>query len=125
MQERIKNLRNPDLDDLLNSQDSTPVKKPFSKILKNCLRQTKELLRPPYLKTTVLMCISAYCITSSYFTMVFWLPEIFQRFAIFEEQYPGQSASVCTVSTILYSKNATPVRKFIIFILLIIVICVY
>lgn len=109
LQERIKNLRNPVLNELINAQDSKQIKRSFLEMLKNCFEQTKELMRPPYLKTTVLMCIAAYCMTSSYFTMVFWLPEIFQRFAIFEEQFPDMSASVCTVSAILYSKNATVV----------------
>lgn len=37
----------------------------------------------------------------SYYTLMIWFPELFNRFEKFEHEHPGQHASVCEVSSIV------------------------
>lgn len=39
-------------------------------------------------------------IPNSYYTLMIWFPELFYRFEEFEKEHPGQSASVCEVSSV-------------------------
>ncbi|XP_014215669.1 synaptic vesicle glycoprotein 2C [Copidosoma floridanum] len=61
---------------------------------------TKQLCKPPYLKNTLLACGIQFCLTSSYYTLMVWFPELFNRFEEFEVLYPGNTTSVCVVSEI-------------------------
>ncbi|XP_058445602.1 synaptic vesicle glycoprotein 2C-like [Malaya genurostris] len=63
--------------------------------------QTKALCKFPYLKNTILTCIIQFGITSSYYTLMIWFPELFDRFEQYETRFPGTSASVCDVSSIV------------------------
>ncbi|KAK0167914.1 hypothetical protein PV327_001768 [Microctonus hyperodae] len=108
--EQLRKLNDPAIDNLITrakSLNESPKRPTFRQKLKDFSKLTLELLQPPHIKNTLLVGVVTYCITSAYFTMVFWLPEIFQRFSIFEERFPDKSASVCTVSQVLYSKNGT------------------
>lgn len=40
---------------------------------------TKQLCRPPYLRNTVLACAIQFGLTSSYYTLMVWFPELFTR----------------------------------------------
>ena len=68
-------------------------------------RQTVMILKPPFLTRTLLLSTVMTCLMSTYFPLVVWLPEVFNRFAAFEALYPGESASVCTVSARLHSNS--------------------
>nr|CAD7403315.1 unnamed protein product [Timema cristinae] len=61
--------------------------------------QTKALCKPPHLKNTVLTCAVQFGLTSSYFTLMVWFPELFDRFQVFESEHPGIRGSVCDVSS--------------------------
>lgn len=69
--------------------------------------QTKALCKPPHLRNTVLTCLIQFGLTTSYYTLMVWFPELFYRFEEFETAYPGQSASVCDVSSIVVESNST------------------
>ncbi|XP_066591984.1 synaptic vesicle glycoprotein 2C-like [Prorops nasuta] len=62
--------------------------------------QTLTIVKQPYLKRTIAMCFIAYAVTSSYYALSLWLPELFQRFAVHQERFPDKLASVCTVSQV-------------------------
>lgn len=92
---------------------------------------TMTLCRPPYLQNTLLACGIQFGLTSSYYTLMVWFPELltrslfcnythtkwlFQfekktktiflnRFEVFEEQNPGNMTSVCIVSS--FTPNST------------------
>uniref|UniRef100_A0A0C9QYT8 Sv2b_8 protein n=1 Tax=Fopius arisanus TaxID=64838 RepID=A0A0C9QYT8_9HYME len=68
------------------------------KSLKNIYQQTLALVRPPLLQKTANVCSIMFCLGSSYYALMLWFPELFQRFARFEAEFPGESASVCRVS---------------------------
>ncbi|XP_043479354.1 synaptic vesicle glycoprotein 2B-like [Leptopilina heterotoma] len=61
---------------------------------------TKSLCKPPYLRNTLLACGIQFGLTSSYYTLMVWFPELFTRFEDFELEHPGQSTSVCIVSSL-------------------------
>ncbi|CAG2061538.1 unnamed protein product [Timema podura] len=68
--------------------------------------QTKALCRPPHLRNTVLTCAVQFGLTSSYFTLMVWFPELFDRFEVFESENPGVRGSVCDVSSQADSSEA-------------------
>lgn len=63
--------------------------------------QTKSLWRPPYLRNTFLACSIQFGITTSYYTLMVWFPELFYRFEAFERHFPNETTSVCKVSSIV------------------------
>lgn len=58
------------------------------------------LFKPPHVLKSLNVFTLVSCITASYYTLMLWFPELFQRFAKFEKMYPGESSSVCEVSKI-------------------------
>ncbi|XP_015032980.2 synaptic vesicle glycoprotein 2C isoform X1 [Drosophila willistoni] len=68
--------------------------------------QTKTLCKKPYLKNTFITCGIQFCLTTSYYTLMVWFPELFQRFDDYEKAYPGKSASVCDVSSIVVTNSS-------------------
>ncbi|XP_065169374.1 synaptic vesicle glycoprotein 2C-like isoform X2 [Atheta coriaria] len=91
---------------------SLRIRKPkeLKLLLQEIWEQTKALCKPPYLRYTVLTCLIQFGLTSSYFTLMIWFPELFYRFEEFESLHPGQSASVCDVSSIVIGGNSTDVE---------------
>lgn len=105
----IKSLKEKEKNSGLSSKTnksirSLSIRKPkeFKMLAGEIWDQTKALCRPPYLKNTVLTCAIQFGVTSSYYTLMIWFPELFYRFEEYETTYPGQSASVCDVSSIIY-----------------------
>lgn len=89
-------------------------KKHHLKILFNEIwDQTQALCKAPHLKHTILTCIIQFGITSSYYTLMIWFPELFDRFEQYESRFPETSASVCDVSSIVLDDvNGTYVDDF-------------
>lgn len=75
--------------------------KEFKLLMSEIWLQTKLLCKPPHLRNTLLTCAIQFGLTSSYYTLMIWFPELFYRFEEFETANPGQSASVCDVSSIV------------------------
>ncbi|XP_033245598.1 synaptic vesicle glycoprotein 2C-like isoform X4 [Drosophila miranda] len=67
--------------------------------------QTKTLYKHPYLKNSVITCAIQFCLTTSYYTLMVWFPEIFQRYDDYEKANPGIPASVCDISSIVTSNT--------------------
>ncbi|XP_048516103.1 synaptic vesicle glycoprotein 2A-like [Athalia rosae] len=79
--------------------------KELKKMLIEMIRHMVTIFKPPYLLKTFLCASIQFTMTSSYYTLMAWFPELFRRFAEFEEKYPGESASICTVSESDSSNN--------------------
>ncbi|XP_044762107.1 synaptic vesicle glycoprotein 2C-like isoform X2 [Coccinella septempunctata] len=60
----------------------------------------KELSTQPYLKYLGITAISDFGLMASYYTLIMWFPEIFERFNNFENSHGGQKAGICEVSQI-------------------------
>lgn len=67
--------------------------------------QTKALCRPPHRRNTALACSIQFGLTTSYYTLMVWFPELFYRFEEFESRYPGQPATLNDVSSIILSNG--------------------
>ncbi|XP_011303542.1 synaptic vesicle glycoprotein 2C [Fopius arisanus] len=66
------------------------------KILRDIMRNTGKLFRPPFLTQTLLICILWYCVASTFFSFTMWFPELVRRLAAFEEMFPNESAWICS-----------------------------
>ncbi|KAL9892747.1 synaptic vesicle glycoprotein 2C-like [Glossina fuscipes] len=77
----------------------------LKELLAEIWSQTKTLYKKPYLRNNSITCGIQFCLTTSYYTLMVWFPELFQRFDEFEKQYPDVSASVCGVSSIVVSNS--------------------
>jgi len=58
----------------------------------------KSLASQQYLKYLAITCFADFGLMASYYTLITWFPEIFDRFNIYETAHPHQTAGVCTVS---------------------------
>uniref|UniRef100_A0A1I8PCK4 Major facilitator superfamily (MFS) profile domain-containing protein n=2 Tax=Stomoxys calcitrans TaxID=35570 RepID=A0A1I8PCK4_STOCA len=67
---------------------------------------TKTLCKRPYLRNTALTCGIQFCLTTSYYTLMVWFPELFHRFDDFERMHPGVEASVCDVSPVFVGDSS-------------------
>jgi VNT family MFS transporter (synaptic vesicle glycoprotein 2) len=67
-------------------------------MLNSSKSQVKALTSKPYAKRLCVTGSIMFCMTSTYYSLMTWFPELFQRFAAFEKAFPGKFASVCTVS---------------------------
>uniref|UniRef100_A0A182J0Q5 Major facilitator superfamily (MFS) profile domain-containing protein n=1 Tax=Anopheles atroparvus TaxID=41427 RepID=A0A182J0Q5_ANOAO len=75
--------------------------------------QTKTLCGPEFRRNTVLACLIQFGITTSYYTLMVWFPELFGRFEEYEKRYPNETVSVCDVSSIVLDNvNGTLVDDF-------------
>ncbi|XP_022188783.1 synaptic vesicle glycoprotein 2B isoform X2 [Nilaparvata lugens] len=73
--------------------------------IKESWEQTTILFKTPHLKPTVLTCLIQFGLTSGYYTLMMWFPELFNRFDKFEILHPNETASVCDVSAIYETQH--------------------
>ncbi|XP_050422928.1 synaptic vesicle glycoprotein 2B-like [Adelges cooleyi] len=89
----------------LRSMKTVKTPKDLRNLLKEIWYQTKEMFKPPHLKNTVLTCLIQLGLSSTYYTMMLWFPELFNRFEQFEHEQPGKDVSVCQVSSVYIEHN--------------------
>lgn len=81
-------------------------------LMQEIWEQTKALCKPPHLRYTIITCLIQFGLTTSYYTLMIWFPELFYRFEEFESLHPGESASVCEVSSVVVSNSTNPNAEF-------------
>ncbi|XP_044727137.1 synaptic vesicle glycoprotein 2B-like isoform X2 [Chrysoperla carnea] len=88
---------------------SLSIRKPkeLRMLLQEIWIQTKALCRPPHLKWTIITCTIQFGLTTSYYTLMIWFPELFYRFEEYEKLHPGETASVCEVSQVVVTNSTT------------------
>ncbi|XP_066246103.1 synaptic vesicle glycoprotein 2B-like isoform X2 [Euwallacea similis] len=88
---------------------SLRIRKPkeLKLLLREIWEQTKALCKPPHLRYTAITCAIQFGLTTSYYTLMIWFPELFYRFEEFESINPNQKARVCQVSSVVVSSNST------------------
>ncbi|XP_026674807.1 synaptic vesicle glycoprotein 2C-like isoform X2 [Ceratina calcarata] len=106
---KLRNCGNNNLNDLVHRimhtrEPEDVAERSFHRMLNDIWTKTMTILRPPFLCRTIVMCLIACFVTSSYYTLTLWLPELFHRYADFHDAYPDQTASVCTLKS---ARNAT------------------
>lgn len=50
---------------------------------------------------TFLTCLVQFGILTSYYTLMMWFPELFDRFEIYERTHPNETTSMCAVSGVV------------------------
>lgn len=106
---KLRNCENNNLNDLVHRIMHTKEKedvseKSFQLMITDIYMKTVMILKPPFLCRTIVVCLIACFVTSSYYTLTLWLPELFNRYAEFQVAYPNQTASVCTLKS---ARNVT------------------
>ncbi|RZC36930.1 synaptic vesicle glycoprotein 2C-like, partial [Asbolus verrucosus] len=84
-----------------------PLKFRLYRKIHTSLDEMKVLFSQPYLKYLGITCFADFGLMASYYTLIMWFPEIFERFNQYELAHPNSTASVCTVSE--SSKDTTEV----------------
>uniref|UniRef100_A0A336M5U0 CSON011276 protein n=1 Tax=Culicoides sonorensis TaxID=179676 RepID=A0A336M5U0_CULSO len=80
-------------------------KKDMKILLGTVWDQTKELLHPPLLKLTLLTCYIQFGILTSYYTLMIWFPELFNRLEKFEVLYPNDTVTMCAASKVVVDQS--------------------
>ncbi|CAK1578986.1 unnamed protein product [Parnassius mnemosyne] len=78
------------------NETKTPLK--WSKRWHAFWVRKKLLVTPPYIGLLVLCCFVDFGLMFSYYTLMMWFPDLFERFSQFSSLYQGVSAGVCEVS---------------------------
>ncbi|RZC31843.1 synaptic vesicle glycoprotein 2B-like [Asbolus verrucosus] len=88
---------------------SLRIRKPkeLKLLMQEIWEQTKALCKPPHLRYTVITCLIQFGLTTSYYTLMIWFPELFYRFEEFEKIHPNERATVCEVSSVVVPVNAS------------------
>ncbi|XP_033214280.1 synaptic vesicle glycoprotein 2B-like isoform X2 [Belonocnema kinseyi] len=115
----LENSEYPALIELANScankstskEEKAPSKKKLCTMLKDFKKQRQNVFKAPYLKRLVVLCICLFCTASSFYSLLMWFPELFQRFAHFEALHPNQTASVCSISNKNSATNTTMIKN--------------
>ncbi|XP_012284239.1 synaptic vesicle glycoprotein 2C isoform X2 [Orussus abietinus] len=97
-----------------SSKDTRSLKLHKRKDLKVLFSEVKDLTialcKPPHLRNTILACAIQFGLTSSYYTLMVWFPELFTRFEEFERNNYGETISVCIASTL--PENSTNIDPY-------------
>nr|XP_033332848.1 synaptic vesicle glycoprotein 2A-like isoform X1 [Megalopta genalis] len=107
---KLRNSGNNNLNDLVHrimhmkELKEETEERSFNAMIGDIWMKTVMILKPPFLCRTIVVCSIACFVTSAYYTLTLWLPELFHRYADFQEAYPNQTASVCTLKS---ARNVT------------------
>ncbi|XP_037077922.1 synaptic vesicle glycoprotein 2C-like [Pollicipes pollicipes] len=75
-------------------------------VVVSVIRSTGQLFTTCLRPTLIMMGIN-FCIQFGYYGLWVWFPELFNRLEQYHEQYPGSSASVCSIIDAAVASNAT------------------
>ncbi|XP_071448211.1 synaptic vesicle glycoprotein 2C-like [Hetaerina americana] len=77
---------------------SSPRRSRPVRALANVISQTKALFAPPLLRSTLITFTVQVGLMTSYYTLILWFPDLFDRFERFQMLYPNRTASICEVT---------------------------
>lgn len=67
-------------------------------VARRMMKEAMTLFRVPVLPRTVLVCAIVFANMFSYYGLVLWLPELFNRFEVHYSLHPDQTVTVCQLS---------------------------
>ncbi|KAI5635173.1 major facilitator superfamily domain-containing protein [Phthorimaea operculella] len=85
----------------VDNNNETKAPRSFKQRLEAFWNRKKMLVTPPYIGWLVLCCFVDFGLMFSYYTLMMWFPELFERFSKFTSIHQGVSASVCEVTASL------------------------
>nr|CAD7462176.1 unnamed protein product [Timema tahoe] len=69
--------------------------------------QTAPLFQTPHLRNTVIACLIQLGLYASFNSLLLWLPDLFNRLAVYSSSHPNQTATVCEILSILKKEGDT------------------
>ncbi|KAL7294928.1 hypothetical protein TKK_0011849 [Trichogramma kaykai] len=95
-EEKISKLCNPKEERKMKQQAR---KEKMKNLLHTSKKQMHTLVKAPYAKRLFSVSCIMFCITSTYYALMTWFPELFQRSADYTNFHNGQTESFCKVSS--------------------------
>lgn len=92
--------------DILQYKEKLSTKSRLLENLSDICELFKSLTSQQYVKYLAITCFADFGLMASYYTLVTWFPEIFDRFNQYELRHPDRSAGVCTVSQSYASEHS-------------------
>ncbi|XP_049870505.1 synaptic vesicle glycoprotein 2B-like isoform X2 [Pectinophora gossypiella] len=94
-----------------DNNNETKRARTFKQRMESFWNRKKMLVSPPYIGFLVLCCFVDFGLMFSYYTLMMWFPDLFERYSQFASLYPDVSAGVCEVSANLTISHTTPVPE--------------
>ncbi|CAB0036069.1 unnamed protein product [Trichogramma brassicae] len=95
-EEKISKICNPKEERKMKQQAR---KEKMKNLLHTSKKQMHTLVKTPYAKRLFSVSCIMFCITSTYYALMTWFPELFQRSADYTNFHNGQTESFCQVSS--------------------------
>lgn len=77
-------------------------------IVKSMWLQTKPLFQTPNLSLTIVACLMQFALFASFSGFGLWLPDLYNRLAVYSELRPNDTVTICEVVSGLLEMNAAP-----------------
>jgi len=97
---------------ILETTMSTEISEPkkvrgkYMMMLSEIMNNSKQLFQSPILKFTMISVTINFTFHIGYYGLMMWFPELFNRFDEFSREHPGQSASVCEVTSFVVGSGS-------------------
>lgn len=78
----------------------------YMTMLMEIMQNSKQLFQTPILRFTLISLTINFTFHIGYYGLMMWFPELFNRFDEFAREHPGQSASVCEVTSFVVSSGS-------------------
>lgn len=82
------------------------IKGKYITMLSEIIQNSKQLFQSPILRFTLISLTINFTFHIGYYGLMMWFPELFNRFDEFAREHPGQSASVCEVTSFVVSSGS-------------------
>ncbi|XP_066138210.1 synaptic vesicle glycoprotein 2C-like [Euwallacea fornicatus] len=92
---------------MTNSKVSISDRNQFTESISKFCGSVRHLVYEQYFKYLTITCLADFGLMASYYTLVMWFPEIFDRFSQYHQRFPDDHSaiSVCVVSQANFSSN--------------------
>ncbi|CAG9765156.1 unnamed protein product [Ceutorhynchus assimilis] len=80
--------------------NNTSYRHQMTDSISDSFKIVKNLATQQYFKYLTITCLADFGLMASYYTLVMWFPEIFDRFSQYNQMYPNRTVSVCKVSQV-------------------------
>ncbi|XP_034939012.1 synaptic vesicle glycoprotein 2B isoform X2 [Chelonus insularis] len=94
----VKELVINDFHELESVKSDAKEKNKYKIMLSDIIDNSKQLFVSPILRFTVISIIINFTFHIGYYGLMMWFPELFNRFDLYNQHYPNQTADVCEVT---------------------------
>ncbi|XP_044738660.1 synaptic vesicle glycoprotein 2C-like isoform X2 [Chrysoperla carnea] len=79
----------------------------FSVRLNDAWIQNRSLFKRPYIKYLFITCFADFGLMASYYTLIMWFPDLFDRFDQYQATHSADANGICEVTSVAVPTNAT------------------